>query len=172
MIQKRKALKSMSPRRFVVVDTTFSRVDMGSILVDELGRSNHVENLDIQRYTVPGFKDLAAYARRSIDGGANIVLAAAMPGPEPIDESCAKDASFGLQMVQAMTGVSVLEIFVHMTEALNPDRSVDEQKLSAICEDRCREHALNAIRMVFDPAEMVERAGSGRRQGGADVGPV
>lgn len=157
---------------FVVVDTTFATVNMGGIICDELLASSYAPDIKLERYTVPGFKDLAAVARRSIDSGANMVLAAGMPGPEPIDESCAKDASFGLQMVQAMTGVSILEIFVHMSEALDDNRNVIDSKLLAICEDRCREHAKNALRMVFAPQDMIDRAGTGRRQGGPDVGSV
>jgi len=156
----------------VVIDTTFSTVNMGSIICDQINSSDLISDIKLERYTVPGFKDLAAVARRSIDSGADIVLATAMPGPEAIDESCAKDASFGLQMVQALTGVSVLEVFVHMSEVLNADRSIDEAKLIDLCENRCREHADNALRMVFTPESMVDRAGSGRRQGGADVGSV
>jgi len=162
----------MRIKNIVVIDTTFSIVDMGKIVCAQINSSDHITDAKLERYTVPGFKDLAAVARRSIDSGADIVLALAMPGPEPIDESCAKDASYGLQMVQALTGVSVLEIFVHMSEALNEDGSVNEPKLIDICENRCREHADNALRMVYRPEEMIKRAGSGRRQGGPDIGSI
>lgn len=95
-----------------------------------------------------------------------------MLGPEPIDESCARDASLGLQTVQALTGVAVLEVFVHMTEARQTDGTVDVDHLVEICRRRCDGHAENAVRMVLDPAAMTRRAGTGRRQGADDAGAV
>ena len=159
-------------KKITVIDTTFATFDMAGYMIDELENSEHAAELEISRVTVPGFKDLAAPARRASDDGAEMILCAGMPGPEDIDEACSHDASFGLQMVQALTGTTILEIFVHMTEALNDDRSIDTEKLEGICEHRCREHAKNALRMMFHPQEMVERAGSGRRQGGQDVGSM
>lgn len=158
--------------RVVVVDTTFARIDMGAIVAEQIQRSAPEGGLEVERITVPGFKDLAAASRRAINGDAAIVVACAMPGPEPIDESCARDASLGLQMVQALTGVAVLEVFVHMTEALNADGAVDEELLVEICRDRCKGHADNAVWMVLDPVRMTHRAGTGRRQGADHAGPV
>lgn len=158
----------MAPPTVVVVDTTFARVDMGTIVLQRIGEIASPSELATQRFTVPGFKDLAAVARRVVDQGAAIVIACGMPGPEPIDESCAGDASLGLQLVQALTGTSVLEVFVHTTEAIDGDGRVDEDVLAALCRRRCRGHAENAVRMVLDPAAMVGRAGTGRRQGSDD----
>lgn len=156
----------------VVVDTTFARVDMGAIVVQRITETAPAEDLAVERVTVPGFKDLTAACRRAIDDGAAIVVACAMPGPEPIDESCARDASLGLQTVQALTGVAVLEVFVHMTEALQADATVHEGHLVEICRRRCEGHADNAVRMVLDPAAMTGRAGTGRRQGADDEGAL
>ena len=157
-----------------IIDTTFSTVDMGALVLDEISQASAGEphSYEIVRRTVPGFKDLTAASRSAIDAGASIVLACGMPGPEPIDESCAKDASFGLQMTQALTGVPVLELFVHMSEALTATGEVDAETLLRICEGRCRGHANNAIAMLAEPDVMIERAGTGRRQGGQDVGPL
>lgn len=170
-------LSSMTPQsgvlgtpRIVVVDTTFARADMGGIVAARIGQSATVAA--VQRVTVPGFKDLAAATRRAIDDGAAIVIACGMPGPEPIDESCASEASAGLQMVQALTGTSVLEVFVHMSEALDGDGIVHEATLLEICRRRCEGHADNALLMLFDAEEMVARAGTGRRQGADDEGTL
>lgn len=158
------------PRTIAVLDTTFARVDMGQLVVEHLaGRSDQAI---VERRTVPGFKDLAAAARRAIDDGAALVIACAMPGPEPIDAACASEASVGLQVLQAVTGRSVLEVFVHMSEAIGPDGAVDEARLLDITVRRCRGHADNAARMLMDPATMVRRAGTGRRQGADDVGAL
>lgn len=159
-------------KTITVVDTTFSVLDMGALVVDEINTSHGLEHVTVVRRTVPGFKDLTAASRAAIDGGASLVVACGMPGPEPIDESCAKDASFGLQMTQALTGVPVLEVFVHMSEALDGDARVDPETLSAICRDRCRGHANNAVAMVTKPESMIARAGTGRRQGAPDVGAL
>ena len=161
-----------------IIDTTFSTIDMGTIVLDQITHAMHDQHRGVDRSyalvrrTVPGFKDLTAASRAAIDAGASIVLACGMPGPEPIDESCAKDASFGLQMTQALTGVPVLEIFVHMSEALTASNEVDADTLLRICDGRCRGHADNAIAMLDAPEVMIERAGTGRRQGGQDVGPL
>ncbi len=165
----------MSPgatNRVVVIDTTFARVDMGAIVSRRITETAPPGELIVDRVTVPGFKDLTAASRRAIDDGAAIGVACAMPGPEPIDEACAREASLGLQAVQALTGVAVLEVFVHMTEALNADGAVDDDHLVEICRRRCEGHADNAIWMVLDPAAMTSRAGTGRRQGADDEGAI
>ena len=155
-----------------VIDTTFARADMGTTVSDRIARTAAAAQVNVTRTTVPGFKDLAAAARRAIDNGADLVVACAMPGPEPIDESCAKDASFGLQMVQALTGVPILEVFVHMNEARLETGDIDEGLLHHICQRRCEGHADNAVWMTTQPTSMTERAGTGRRQGSDDVGTI
>jgi len=161
----------MKRKRIAVIDTTFASVNMGQVVLDRITTQSASSQIEVTRATVPGFKDLAAASRRAIDHGAALVIACAMPGPEPLDESCAKDASFGLQMVQALTGVAVLEVFVHATEALTRT-GIDELALREICIKRCEGHADNAVWMTTEPHTMVERAGSGRRQGGDDVGQL
>lgn len=158
--------------RVAVVDTTFARLDMGAIVARQVQKTDPHARLAVERVTVPGFKDLTAASRRAINEGAAIVVACGMPGPEAIDESCARDASLGLQMVQALTGVPVLEVFVHMSEALDAAGDVDEGRLADICRRRCEGHAENAARMILDPTAMTARAGTGRRQGADDVGAI
>lgn len=156
----------------IVVDTTFARVDMGAIVAQRITNTAPEGDLAVERVTVPGFKDLTAASRRAIDDGAAIVVACGMPGPEPIDESCAREASLGLQTVQALTGVPVLEVFVHTAEALHEDATVNEDHLVEICRRRCEGHADNAVRMVLGTSAMTKRAGTGRRQGADDEGAL
>ncbi|HZD44049.1 MAG TPA: 6,7-dimethyl-8-ribityllumazine synthase, partial [Methanomicrobiales archaeon] len=44
-----------------VADTTFARVNMGKIAIDELKRH---ASLTIERYTVPGMKDLPVACKK------------------------------------------------------------------------------------------------------------
>jgi len=75
-------------------------------------------------------------------------------------------ASLGLMSTRLTTNTHVLEVFVHEREKPDPDR------LTRLCEERCRKHALNALDLLFAPERLTERAGSGIRQGDADAGPL
>ena len=147
-----------------VADTTFARVDMARYAMEEIDNSGRP--VKIVRYTVPGIKDLPAAARRLIDQGCEIVIALGTPGAEEIDKECANQASLGIMMVQAVTGKHVIEVFVHEDEAEK------DEDLLKIAEDRSRKHALNALRLLFRPEELTRMAGTGRRQGGPDAGPI
>jgi riboflavin synthase len=152
-----------------VVDTMFARVDMGAIALEALrAKPDFGVRFDIARRTVPGFKDLAVAAKRMIQlDGCEIVVALGMPGAAEMDRACAHEASLGIMLAQVLTGVPVLEVFVHESEALG-----DPARLMAICRDRCAKHALNAHDMLFDPASLTARAGQGVRQGAEDAGPL
>jgi riboflavin synthase len=152
--------------RYGVVDTTFSTVDMGAIAVDTLhGLGIHPSR--VVRRTVPGFKDLAVAAKQMVErDGCAIVVACGMPGPEPIDKQCGHEASLALGQAQLMTSTHILEVFVHMDEAR------DDPELIAICRNRVAEHAVNAYWLLERPDELVKRAGTGQRQGFADLGPA
>ncbi len=148
-----------------VVDTTFSRVDMGGIAIDELKRTG--TGFKVHRRTVPGIKDLPVECKKLFDEtGCDIVLALGMPGKDPIDKVCAHEASQGLIQVQLMTNKHIIEVFVHQDEAK------DEKQLAWLAERRAREHAVNAYDMLFRPERLVKNAGRGLRQGFEDVGPV
>jgi riboflavin synthase len=152
-----------------VVDTMFARVDMGGIVIDALkAKQDFGARFDIARRTVPGFKDLAVAAKRMIQlDGCEIVVALGMPGAAELDRACAHEASLGVMLAQVLTGVPILEVFVHEVEGEG-----DDARLVAICQNRCAEHARNAHDMLFDPASLVARAGQGVRQGAPDVGPI
>ena len=84
-----------------VADTTFSRVNMGAIAIDELKKHASVA---IERVTVPGIKDLPVACKKLIEERrCEIVMALGMPGGKEKDKLCAHEASQGLIMCQLMT---------------------------------------------------------------------
>ena len=104
-------------KRIGIVDTTFSRIDMGSIASDELRSMGR--GIRVIRRTVPGVKDLPVACKKMIEEeGCSIVMALGMPGPEPIDKMCAHEASQGLIQAQLMTNTHIVEVFIHMDEVL------------------------------------------------------
>ena len=148
-----------------VADTTFARFDMGGAVVDELKRTG--TGFKVLRLTVPGIKDLPVACKRLIEEeGCDIVIALGMPGPKDKDKVCAHEASTGLISAQLMTNHHIIEVFVHEDEADDP------KTLAWLMDQRAREHALNAYRMLFDPASLTKEAGKGLRQGFKDAGPL
>ena len=146
------------------MDTSFARYDMAAAAMDELRKQGG--GYAIERYTVPGIKDLAAGARILFDRGCNLVLALGMVGRQPVDKDCALAADFGLQAVQAQLGKHILGVMVHEEE------SPDEAELARLFDRRTREHAVNAYDLIFRPEAMRARAGTGQREGFADAGPL
>ncbi len=147
-----------------VADTTFARVDMGRIAIDEIRKHASV---GIERYTVPGIKDLPVACKKLIEErGCEIVLALGMPGGAEKDKICAHEASQGLIMAQLMTNRHIIEVFVHEDEA------GDDRELAWLAGRRTREHAVNAVRLALHPKELEKAAGTGQRQGFEDAGPA
>jgi len=147
-----------------VADTTFARINMGKIAIDELKRHASV---GIERYTVPGIKDLPVACKKLIEEKhCDIVIALGMPGGKEKDRVCAHEASMGLISVQLMTNHHIIEVFVHEDEA------EDDNELAWLAEKRSREHAENTIKLVLYPRELEKLAGSGQRQGFSDAGPA
>jgi len=137
---------------------------MAAAAVDELRKQGG--GFSIERYTVPGIKDLAAGATILFDRGCDIVLALGMVGRQPVDKDCALASDFGLQLVQANVGKHVLGVMVHEDEA------TDEAQLAWLFDRRTREHAINACDLLFRPEAMRARAGTGQREGFEDAGPL
>jgi len=137
---------------------------MAAAAADELRRKGG--GFSIERYTVPGIKDLAAGARILFDRGCDIVLALGMVGRQPVDKDCALASDFGLQLVQANVGKHILGVMVHEDEA------TDEAQLAWLFDRRTREHAINAYNLLFRPEAMRARAGTGQREGFEDAGPL
>lgn len=147
-----------------VCDTTFARFNMGAAAVDELRRHASVA---IERYTVPGVKDLPVAAKILIEErGCDIVMALGMPGGKEKDRLCAHEASQGLIQCQLMTNHHIIEVFVHEDEAK------DDTELAWLAEQRSREHAENAVKLILRPDALVKEAGTGQRQGFEDAGPA
>jgi len=146
------------------VDTSFARYDMAASAIDELRAQG--TGFSIERYTVPGIKDLAAGARILFDRGCDLVLALGMVGRQPVDKDCALAADFGLQFVQAQLGKHILGVMVHEDEA------EEEAQLARLFDRRTREHAINAYDLLFRPEAIRARAGTGQREGFDDAGPL
>lgn len=145
-----------------IVDTTFSRVNMGAIALDEL----KVAGVKTERRTVPGIKDLAVECKRLLEGDCAIVMALGMVGGAPIDTQCAHEASLGIQKAKLMTNKHIIEVFVHENEAWS------EEEFRSICDNRIRKHVHNAVILAKDPEMLTKNAGLGIRQGKEDEGAV
>ncbi len=147
-----------------IVDTTFARFNMGAAAIDELQQHASVK---VVRVTVPGVKDLPVASKKLIEEeNCDIVMALGMPGGEAQDKVCAHEASTGLIQVQLMTNTHIIEVFVHEDEAK------DEKELVYLMDMRTREHAVNVVKMILKPQQLIKEAGTGQRQGFEDVGPA
>ena len=147
-----------------IADTTFSRINMGKVAIDELRKN---ASLQIERYTVPGVKDLPVACKLLIEKKkCDIVMALGMPGSQPIDKMCAHEASQGIIQAQLMTNTHIIEVFVH------EDEGKDEKELAWLIEKRTREHAQNVIKLLFKKEQLEHEAGTGQRQGFTDVGAI
>ena len=152
-------------KKIGIVDTTFARYDMGGSAIDELKSKR--TGFKIIRYTVPGIKDLPVACKKMFEEqNCDIVMALGMPGPKPIDKQCAHEASTALIQTQLMTNKHILEVFVH------EDEGKDEKELAWLADRRAREHAINALDLLFKPENLVRKAGQGLREGFKDAGPI
>jgi riboflavin synthase len=151
--------------RIGIADTTFARYDMAAAAIDELKK--HMGGVGVVRYTVPGVKDLPVACKKLIEEKeCDLVMAFGMPGKETIDKTCAHEASTGIIQAQLMTNTHIIEVFVHEDEAQS------EKELARLMDKRAREHALNAINLLYHPGRLTRMAGTGQRQGGRDVGAL
>ena len=150
--------------RIGIADTTFARVDMAKFAVSIIKKNSDAE---IIRYTVPGIKDLPVACKKLFeDDKCNIVMALGMTGQMPIDKQCSHEASLGIQQVQLMTNKHILEVFVHMDEAK------DDKDLYELTKNRTEKHALNALELLKGKNTLQKFAGTGKRQGREDAGPI
>ncbi|MEI9888809.1 MAG: riboflavin synthase [Rhizomicrobium sp.] len=156
-------------KRLGIVDTSFARIDMGGIALKYLKDASPAgDDIACVRVTVPGFKDLAVEAKRLVERDrCDVVLAMGWSGGAELDARSAQIASAGIMLAQLLTGRHILEVFIHAEEA--PD---DEQRLRAMAEHRVLGHCENALLMLRDRFSLVGRAGTGRRQGEHDAGPL
>ncbi|MFH1307085.1 MAG: riboflavin synthase [Candidatus Micrarchaeota archaeon] len=162
-----------------IVDTTFSRINMGAIALDELSKINENaggdkenEKINFVRKTVPGIKDLPVECQLLFEKEkCDVVMALGMVGEADIDEVCAHEASSAIQQVMLKYSKHIIEVFMHMKESI-VNGKLDEKDLYLLCEDRVRKHVHNAVWIVLHPEKLIERAGSGRRQGREDEGGI
>lgn len=145
-----------------IADTMFARADMGKIAIETLEKRAKEKNysIEIERYTVPGMKDLAIASKKLFDEkGCDIVVALGFVGAAEVDERCAMEAGIGLIMAEIISGKHILKVFIHSNEAEN------DTQLAGILRDRVEKHSVNALDLLFDPQSLVKKAGTGQRQG-------
>ena len=148
-----------------VADTMFARVDMFRIVRKALDDSME-PGIKLERYTVPGVKDLPIACKKLLGKGCDICLALGMPGPMPIDKTCAHEASQGLINLQLAENKHILEVFVHLDEAEN------EKELYEITKNRAYDHTINAIALLKRENTLQKFAGHGIRQGKENAGAI
>ncbi|EWG07709.1 MAG: riboflavin synthase [Candidatus Aramenus sulfurataquae] len=152
-------------RKYGVADTTFSRVDMGSVAINTIKKED--PEAEIARYTVPGIKDLPVAAKRLIEEGCDGVITLGWVGKTMLDKYSYLATSIGLITVQILTSKHVIDVTVH------EDESEDLEKLKEIAIDRATKHARNLVKLVRDGKNsLTPLAGKGLRQGYKDAGPI
>ena len=150
--------------RIGIADTTFARINMADFAINIIKKNSSHK---IERYTVPGMKDLPVACKILFDKyKCDIVVALGMAGPMPIDKQCSHEASLGLQMVQLMASKHILEVFVHEDETKN------SKELYQIARNRTEKHAINALELLKNKTVLTKNAGMGKRQGKDDAGQI
>ncbi len=153
----------MQDKKVGLADTMFARYDMASVAEQELESSG----VAIERYTVPGFKDLPVASKKLIEEhGCDTVIAMGMAGSADVDKTCAHEASQGLIQAELDTNTHIIEVFVYENEAKDPEG------LEEIFQDRVKKHAKNALKLLKGKTELTVNAGEGKRQGHSDAGPI
>ena len=152
-------------RKYGIADTTFSRVDMGSIAYKVI--KNEDEEAEIVRYTVPGIKDLPVAAKKLIEEGCDGVISLGWVGKTMLDKYSYLASSLGLILVQILTSKHIIDVTVHEDEADNED------ELKKIAIDRTTKHAKNLVKLVKEGKNALTKyAGKGLRQGYKDAGEI
>ncbi|ABP51629.1 MULTISPECIES: riboflavin synthase [Pyrobaculum] len=146
-----------------VVDTTFARVDMGTVAVDEI--RNLMPNAVVKRITVPGIKNTVWGALKLIREGCDAVIVLGWVGPTQVDKYSYLATSIGLMQLQIETGVLVLDVTVHEEEG-----GGDEKRLKEIALDRAKKHVWNLVQLMRGGLERY--AGKGLRQGYPHAGEI
>ncbi len=148
-----------------VIDTTFSRVDMGSVAEGVL--REELPEYRVERYTVPGIKDIPGAARRMLDMGCDGLITLGWVGPAEVDKLSYLAMSVGLIVLSVLTGKVIIDVTVHEDEASSPS------ELKEIAISRARAHAENLAKLLKGgPEALRSLAGKGIRQGRPSVGPI
>lgn len=147
-----------------IADTTFARINMADFAIDIIKKNSKHK---IERYTVPGIKDLPVACKILFEKyKCDIIMALGMAGPKLIDKQCSHEATLGLQEVQLLENKHIIEVFVHIDEAKK------DKELYKIAKNRAEKHALNAIDLLKSKTTLTISAGKGKRQGKEDEGPI
>jgi len=153
-------------KKIGIADTMFARVDMFKIAKKALDDSME-PGIKLERYTVPGVKDLPVACKKLIEeNNCDICIALGIPGDQPVDKTCAHEASQGLIQTQLLTNKHIIEVFVHLDEAK------DEKELYEITKNRTYDHTMNAIKLLKGKNKLEKFAGKGIRQGKESVGGI
>ncbi|MFH1439034.1 MAG: riboflavin synthase [Candidatus Woesearchaeota archaeon] len=162
-----------------IADTMFARADMFSIAKKAIEDS--MEPINIERYTVPGVKDLPVACKILLEEyDCGICLALGMPGDKTIDKTCAHEASQGIIKAQLITNKHILEVFVHLDEGIKNNNDgnnkeqnkINEKELLKITKNRVYDHTINAIKLLKGKEALSEKAGKGIRQGNENAGSI
>ncbi len=145
-------------KKIGIADTMFARGDMGGLAERTIKEAR--PDVRVERFTVPGVKDLPVACKKLIEEKeCDIVIALGMPGKEDIDKVCTHEASQGIIQAQLATNTHIIEVFVHEDEGRN------DRELAEIMRDRASKHALNVLDLLFNQDSLRKRAGTGQRQG-------
>ena len=144
----------------------FSMVDMFNIVKKALDDSME-PGIKLERYTVPGIKDLPVACKKLLEKqNCDICMALGMPGDKPIDKTCAHEASQGLIQTQLLTNKHIIEVFVYLGEGK------DKKELYEITKNRTYDHTMNTISLLKGKEGLSKKAGKGIRQGKSNVGEI
>ncbi|ABM80419.1 riboflavin synthase [Hyperthermus butylicus] len=151
--------------KICIVDTTFARIDMARYAIEVL--QNLMPDAVIVRRTVPGIKDIPVEIKTLMQReGCEAGMVFGWVGRSLVDKISYAVYSLALQLVQLELGRHIIDVTVH------EDESESEEELYRIAADRARKHAENLYLLLRRPEELVRRAGTGRRQGYPDAGPI
>lgn len=152
-------------RKYGVVDTTFSRIDMGNIAIKTIKKED--PDSEVIRYTVPGIKDTPVAAKKLIEKGCDGVITLGWVGKTMLDKYSYLASSIGLITVQILTSKHIIDVTIHEDEADNID------KLKEIAIDRVVKHSKNLVKLIRDGENsLTPFAGKGLRQGYKDAGSI
>lgn len=150
--------------KYGIVDTTFSRVDMGKYAYETIRRED--PDGEIERYTVPGIKDLPIGATKLFERGCEGVITLGWVGKTKLDKYSYLATSIGLIQAQLLAKRHIMDVTIHEDE-------VEEPQLLSLAKDRATKHALNLVKLVRDGGNsLASMAGKGLRQGYNNAGQI
>ncbi|MCL5873899.1 MAG: riboflavin synthase [Candidatus Thermoplasmatota archaeon] len=150
--------------KYGIVDTTFSRVDMGRFAYEIIRKED--PDGEILRYTVPGIKDMPVGATKLFEQGCEGVITLGWVGKTKLDKYSYLATSIGLIQAQLLAKRHIMDVTIHEDE-------VEESQLFALAKDRASKHAANLVKLVRDGGRSLSSmAGQGLRQGYNNAGQI